>query len=304
MNLLFHPSVLEHHVADECPEKANRLDLVLANAASVIKAPPLEVIGDLPLEYYLDFFHTSEYQQSIRNKSSILPAGTISSTPWSEEGISFSAGTYVAACSAVLTTVSAATLALQGKQSFALVRPPGHHAHKDRESGFCFFNNVAIAAEYLRRQGQKVMIIDIDLHVGDGTLEYVEDKTDISYFSVNQANTWPYFKPPERENSRNIFLPQGTGDELYIRTLHEYLEPFIDTFRPSIIAVSAGFDTHESNAVQVSDELEGGFRLTKESYRQFWKILDQARMPYFAVLEGGYTPESVLDGVMSFLEKS
>lgn len=302
MELIFHPGILEHIVADECPEKKNRLDLVLASAALEMREPAIEA-DDLSIDDYLSLFHTHAYQEYIKKKSEMVPSGTVSYQLGSEEGISFSSRTYYAACSAVLSAVSAARLTLQSQQSFALVRPPGHHAHKERESGFCFFNNVAIAAEYLRRQEQRVMIIDIDLHLGDGTLEYVKGKDKVFYFSINQTNTWPYLRPSGEKNNKNIFLPPGTNDDTYIRALHEHLGPSVEEFSPSIIAVSAGFDTHKSNAQQVGEELEGGFELTKKSYREFWKILDQIRVPYFAVLEGGYTPESVLDGVMSFMEK-
>ncbi len=302
MNLLFHPGVLEHLVAEECPEKPERLELVLSNPEIVLTEPNLEEL--LPqIEPYLSLVHTPEYQKYVRVMAESIPPGEIVRRQKPEDEISFSPKTYEAACYAVLTTLTAAESAVQGKKSFALVRPPGHHAHKERESGFCFFNNVALATELLRQQGQRVMIIDIDLHLGDGTLEYGDGKKEVFYFSINQVQTWPYLQPAATGNSHNLFLPKGIHDDVYIRTLHEHLEPLLESFHPTMIAVSAGFDTHYTDALHFGWEMDGGFRLTKKSYTELWKILDQTGLPYFAVLEGGYHPQSVLEGVSSFLEK-
>ena len=302
MEILFHPRVLEHIVAPECLEKPNRLELVLSNPNITLTQPNLEEF--LPcINSYLSMVHPPEYQRYIRVMSESIPAGQIVQRKKPEDEISFSQKTYEAASYAVLITLYAAGLALQKRKSLALVRPPGHHAHKNQESGFCFFNNVAIAAELLRQQGQRVMIIDTDLHLGDGTLEYADGKNDIFYFSINQAETWPYVQPAAAANSRNIFLPAGIHDDFYIRTMHENLEPLIESFSPTTIAVSAGFDIFYTDALHFGRELNGGFRLTRKSYNALWNILDQSKVPYFAVLEGGYHPGSVLEGVSSFLER-
>ncbi len=312
MKLVTSPAILKHEVEPACPEKASRLDALMAAVPEITDAlkkriPSQQVTVvernvDGNFVDYLTSFHTLAYIRRIKEHCAQLREPTnISDHP---QDVSFSSSTYDAACHAVGVSVRAARYALEGETSFALVRPPGHHAFADKESGFCIFNNVAIAAENLRRQREKVMIIDIDLHLGDGTLSYVKDKKETFYFSINQSDTWPFVVPADTENSRNIFLPAGTMDKIYISTLREGLEKALNQFKPSIVAVSAGFDTCHYDQENCSQELDGGMNLTHRSYDALWDLLNARNLPYFAVLEGGYHPDSVRTGVMSFIHKN
>ncbi len=214
----------------------------------------------------------------------------------------FSKGSYRAATAAVGAAIKAADYAQNATSAFAVVRPPGHHAHQDYGSGFCIFNNVAIATEYLVQQGEKVMIVDVDLHLGDGTLAYAEGRDNIFYFSINHDNLWPYQQPEDTENTEQVWLPEGTTDGRYIKTLEERLSPAIDQFNPKIIAVSIGFDTHTYDRNGFGNVLGGGFNLTAESYKHLNNLLIRKAIPYFLVLEGGYSADSIKEGVQAFCD--
>ncbi len=306
MKLIYNDIFLKHEVEPECPEKPERLQYLMESVpflqeglarleqgfpdSTVVRAPNGKV--------FLELFHTPEYIATVRETCAALSEGDV------QEGeTSLSHYSFKAACYAVGAAVQGARLAQRGEKSLALVRPPGHHAHADHAAGFCIFNNVAIAAEYLRQKGERVMIVDVDLHLGDGTLEYVEGKENVFYFSLNHENIYPHLEPGNTENTENIFLPAQVRDDDYIAVLEERLVPRLRHYDPSIIAVSAGFDTHSADYLHHGESFGGGFLLTHKSYKKLWDILDQEVRPYFIVLEGGYDPMSVLDGVLSFVDK-
>ena len=306
MKLLYHPIMLEHLVDDSCPEKPERVGYVVDNIPEIYQG--LERLaqgsGDSLMlhapngEKYLSLVHTQEYIKKIKNISEQAGEGIKG-----DEDNFISAQTYKAACYAVGGAVHAAKLARQGQKSLVLCRPPGHHARAGKESGFCFFNNAAIAAEYLLQKEERVLIVDTDLHLGDGTLEYVTGKEEVFYFSINGEGLWPHLEPNELPNAEHVFLPAGTDDQRYLAVLQDRLVPTIHQFDPSIIVVSAGFDTFHLDYQNYREALGGGFMLTEKSYKAIWKILDEVLVPYCAVLEGGYDPESVVAGVRSFLDK-
>ncbi|MCL6478939.1 MAG: histone deacetylase family protein [Peptococcaceae bacterium] len=156
--------------------------------------------------------------------------------------------------------IKAAQLAVNGERAFALVRPPGHHATVDCKWGFCIFNNIAIAVEKLRREGsiKKALIIDIDLHFGDGTSKIFKDVPDVIYHHV-------------KSRKRSVFLKR--------------LENFLAADHPcDLVAVSAGFDTHE---------YDWGFLLKTADYNTIGKMIKSyadrcCGGKLFGVLEGGY----------------
>ena len=313
MNLIYHPRMLEHYVPDDCPEQPGRLEALLAvpwlsaRIASALQGNYRDdqesVHRALNGEPYLKLFHTPRYIQQIKEESSHLGEREFTTIDQERETW-LSARSYEAACYAVGASVQAAELARKGENSFALTRPPGHHAFPDKSHGFCLFNNVAIATEHLRRQGERVMIIDLDLHLGDGTLAYVESKEDVFYFSFHQEEEWPRtrFTSKSKGNTRLVYLPEGTTEDTYISVLREYLPADLRRFHPSLIAVSAGFDTYKTDHDQpLLRETMGGFMLTSQSTRELINIINEGGKPYFAVLEGGYTAESVLAGVLSFV---
>ncbi len=307
MKLIYHPLFLKHQVNGNCPETPERLSAAVEEIPflqegleRLSNGEPEEIVVLAENgEQYLKLFHDERYIKQIKDICHTLQNEEIASVRETEN--CFSHDTYQAACYAVGAAVQAAELAKHGQKAFALVRPPGHHAHADHESGFCVFNNMAIAAEYLRQRGERVMIVDADLHLGDGTLEYAEGREGIFYFSINQKDIWPGIVPPPTNNTQNIFLPEGTTDDVYIKTLEEKLVPALKSFNPTIVAVSAGFDTMGTDYGELNERV--GFALTNRSYYRLWEILDEQLVPYFMVLEGGYNPLSILYGVLSFFNK-
>lgn len=168
--------------------------------------------------------------------------------------------TYEIAVLAVGGSLKASELAIQGEPTFGLIRPPGHHASRDSSWGFCYFNNVAIAVEKLRRKGfvRKALVVDIDLHYGDGTADFFVSIPEIVYYHV-----------------------EGSDREGFLTNLKRFLVSQKDS---DVVAVSAGFDRHE---------LDWGGLLKTEDYTDIGKTVkeyanEKCRGKVFAVLEGGY----------------
>jgi acetoin utilization deacetylase AcuC-like enzyme len=328
MRFIYHPQFLEHLTSPGCMERPERLDFILDGNSLIAKeieslengenSSIIELVKDSPDELkryksYLQLFHTEGYIEEIESTCAKIQDKGILAVDEAED-------TYVGrnsfniACLAVGASVRAAQLAKSGQNAFALVRPPGHHAHPDKASGFCIFNNIAIATEYLLQQEEtdekkeRVMIIDVDLHLGDGTLKYVENQDRAFYFSINHNSIWPVSDRNglyEPVNSENVFLRANADDELYVKALEQRLIPAIEQFSPTIIAVSAGFDTHAIDNTNYGHIMGGGFMVGKGNwaYKRLKEILDDTLKPYFLVLEGGYDPLSVSSGVLAFTEE-
>ncbi len=194
-------------------------------------------------------------------------------------------------------TVSYATLkALEGEHYLAVtaVRPPGHHARRDRGKGFCIFNNVALAAETARRKGLKVAVVDIDVHWGDGTAYIFYDTDEVLYVSLHQDprtlypfEGFPYQKGRGRGEGYtvNVALPPGTNDEQALEAFDEVVLPILEAYQPNLILVSAGWDTHwEDPLAEFSLTINGQWNLVNEVYY----FAESIGVPVVIALEGGY----------------
>lgn len=192
--------------------------------------------------------------------------------------------------------LSASASALEGKPAFSLMRPPGHHAGRDRVAGFCYFNNLALAcaAALKEKKAARIAILDIDVHHGDGTESLVLGRDGIQFCSLHQVPLYPGSGLESRGNCENIPLPEGTGEENYIRALEPALGRLLN-FKPDLLAVSAGFDTYHEDPI-------AGLKLHKKTYARIGRLLAATKLKRFAVLEGGYAEavpllvESFLDG--------
>ena len=210
-----------------------------------------------------------------------------------------SPSSYGAAVRAAGAAIQATELVLSGRYdaAFALVRPPGHHAGRDYARGFCIFNNVALAAQHLLQQHEleRVAIIDIDAHHGNGTQEFFYETDKVLYVSLHQDPTWFPGTGFEDEVGSldgrgftvNVPLPFLTGDDIYLRAMEMLVEPIVRQYGPQFILVSLGFDTHYADPVaRLGLSMLGHLRAFSTIARLAEKLCGGRLV---AVLEGGYS---------------
>ncbi|RLD15851.1 MAG: histone deacetylase [Caldiserica bacterium] len=172
---------------------------------------------------------------------------------------------------------------LKGERSFSLSRPPGHHALKDRAGGFCYFNNIGIAVNKILENGKKVLILDLDVHHGNGTEDIFLDRENVLYVSIHQSPLYPGTGLKNISNSYNFPLPPGTDIKTYMEKLEE-IEKILKDFSPDYLAISLGLDTLDTDPL-------GGFALKWSDFYEIGKKIYSWGVPLFVVLEGGYGPD-------------
>jgi len=278
MKLIYNPIFLEHDTGMH-PENKKRLSS----------------LGELPVtkiengEKYLELVHTPEYIKKIKDMSEAGGGHSDADTIVSEHS-------YEAAIYAVGATIMASK-----NGDFALTRPPGHHAHRDYSSGFCLFNNIAIAAQYHVNQGKRVLIIDIDGHLGCSTEKIFYDSNKVMYWSLHQHPAFPgggdadEIGDGEGEGyTINCPLPPGSADEIFIDAIETFL-PIAKEFNPDIVGISAGFDSHQYDLLL-------DLRLSVNTFHKIGQIFSANFKNVFATLEGGYNIELLPKCLYNFLD--
>jgi acetoin utilization deacetylase AcuC-like enzyme len=207
------------------------------------------------------------------------------------------------AAGAGLTAVEAISSG-EASAGFAAVRPPGHHADRDHAMGFCIFNNVAVTAASLVGRGERVAIVDWDVHHGNGTQDIFFRSPDVLYLSLHRSSFYPGTGRIEEVGrglgtgaNVNIPLPVGSGGETYRDAFARLVVPIVEQFDPDWVLVSAGYDAHR-------DDPLGGMRLTADDYRMMGgavgAVADRTNTVFF--LEGGYDLAAITESVAATLE--
>jgi acetoin utilization deacetylase AcuC-like enzyme len=190
--------------------------------------------------------------------------------------------------------VAAAGRALSGEKSFSLMRPPGHHATRDRAMGFCYFNNIAVAALAALAQGaQRVAIWDFDAHHGNGTEDIVTGNERIVFASIHQYPGYPGTGVQSHANVENYPVAPYSARDIHMHAMEEALQNLLGA-RPDLLLISAGFDAYVSDPItQMS--------LEQEDFATLGRWLAELKIPTAAILEGGYSNDlpELIDAFLS-----
>ena len=277
MDFIYNKIFLEHDTGEH-PENRKRLELF-----SEIKETRVE-----SGEAYLGLFHTEDYIKSVREGCKTLS--------FLDPDTAVSEKSYEVAVYAVGATIMASKT-----NDFALVRPPGHHAHPSYSSGFCIFNNISIATKKLVNEGKRVLIFDFDAHLGDGTLEFFYRDDMVLYLSLHQYPAFPgggvvddIGEGSGRGYTINVPLPAGSGDDVYMDAVGRIM-PIAKQFKPDVVAVSAGFDAHKNDPLV-------DLRLSMGAYYKLGRIVSKNFRNIFATLEGGYNLRVFPYCVLNFVD--
>ena len=295
-----HPSCRKHEMGPghpECPERLDAIDdrLLATGVADALDRREAPSASQADLELAHDRLHVAAMRGLVEALEEEIAAGGPAYAAIDPDTV-LNPHTWDAALHAAGAALAAtdAVIAGQLENAFCSVRPPGHHACRDRAMGFCFFNNVAVAARYaLERHGLKrVAIVDFDVHHGNGTEDILSDDPRVLMVGFFQHPFYPYSGgPPEADNMLNLPVAAYTRGMEIRELIDMHWMPRLEEFRPEMVFISAGFDAHRE------DDL-GQLGLTEQDYAWITsRIKDIARRHsrgrIVSSLEGGYNLDAL-----------
>jgi acetoin utilization deacetylase AcuC-like enzyme len=298
-------SYLEHDTGAAHPERPDRLRAI----GRLLRSEPSPDWIRIPARDAsvedLARIHVPEYVERVAATARLARFAFDADTP-------ACARTFAAARRAAGGVLALVDAVMAGRVSngFALVRPPGHHAERDRAMGFCFFNNVALAAAHLRAAHglRRVLIVDWDVHHGNGTQHSFYRDPSVLFVSSHQYPFYPgtgavrEVGTGEGEGfTLNLPFPAGYGDAQYVQAFLDVVEPIARQFVPEFILVSAGFDAHRRDPLAGMDVTEDGFAKLARVLLRTARELCQDRL--VAVLEGGYDLEGLTRSIAAVLSE-
>ena len=285
---------LNHDTGQGHPERADRVSVVIENLR---KFKNKNLVWKKPNKFdnkYLKIAHNANYvnevEKSFPEKGLFFLDGDTIVSPGSKGASLDAVGSIIAAIDGVQNK--------EFRNAFCAVRPPGHHAERNKAMGFCIYNNVAVGAHYLLEKYKlnKIAIIDFDVHHGNGTQDIFYDNEKVLYISTHQ---YPYYPGTGGNDERgkynnilNIPLPAGTSSEEYLNA-YEYVLKKLKEFKPEFVLFSAGFDAHEDDPLaQLQLKSKDFYDLTK---RTLDLTKSSSRGKVVSILEGGYDLNALME---------
>ncbi len=304
--LVFDELFLSHEPQQGHPECPDRLVNILAGLRSHKLLSGLTVIEPAPAERkWLTEIHSEIYLDELRD--ACVRGRRLIHSPDNY----ICSHSYKAALAAAGGVMGAAGAVMGGRvnNAFCAVRPPGHHALRDRAMGFCLINNVAVGTKFLQKKYgiERVLIVDWDVHHGNGTQEAFYEDPGVLFFSIHRYPFYPGSGSVQETGEKdgrgytiNVPMPPGSTDADYLQAFEERLTPAATSFQPGFVLVSAGFDAHRNDPLGGMDLTAGGYAALTRAVKRIADDSCGGRL--VSVLEGGYDMQGLAESVAGHLK--